>query len=230
MAHRPVAIAFDVIETLFSLDSLRPRLQALGLKGEALELWFAKMLRDAFALAAVGTFRPFKEVASGTLAVMLSDQGLDSGEARIAQALQGFGELAPHPDVLPAFIHLHDIGFRIATLTNGSAATTRALLEKAGLIGYVEQVISIEAVKAWKPRKEVYLHAATVLRVTPEKLALVAAHAWDCHGAHQAGLTTGWIARGETRFQPAMAPPDAQGKTLLEVCDALLNLPQSKLG
>lgn len=30
MVHRPVAIAFDVIETLFSLETLRPRLQSLG--------------------------------------------------------------------------------------------------------------------------------------------------------------------------------------------------------
>lgn len=171
-----------------------------------MELWFAKILRDAFALAAADSYKPLKEVAAGTLAVLLSDRGLSMSASRIEQMLQGFAELTPHSDVLSAFARLYDIGIRIATLTNGSAENTRTLLEKAGLIGYVEHVISIEEIKVWKPRKQVYLHAAHVLHVGPQELALVAAHAWDCHGAKQAGLITGWVQREETRFQPTMLP------------------------
>ncbi len=224
MIHRPVAIAFDVIETLFSLETLRPRLQALGLPGQSLELWFAEMLRDAFALTATDSYKTFKEVASGTLSVMLSDRGLSVSASRVEHMLKGFAELSQHQDVLPAFARLHDHGIRIATLTNGSADTTRTLLEKAGLIGYVEYIISIEEIRVWKPRKQVYLHAAHVLHVKPQELALVAAHAWDCHGAKQAGLATGWVQRGGTRFQPVMSSPNVSGKTLLEVCDGLFGL------
>lgn len=52
---RPDAIAFDAVETLFSLKSLRPRIELAGLAGHALETWFAQMLRDAFALCALDT-------------------------------------------------------------------------------------------------------------------------------------------------------------------------------
>lgn len=225
MAHRPVAVAFDVIETLFSLESLRPRLQALGLKADGLELWFAQMLRDAFALAATDTYKPFKDVAAGSLEVMLVNHGLHGETSRIESVLQGLAKLSPHPDVAGAFGRLHDVGIRIVTLTNGSAKTTRTLLENAGLAGVVEQVLSIEEVKAWKPRKQVYLHAAEALAVKPEQVALVAAHAWDCHGAKQAGLLAGWVERQDKRFQPAFQPPDVTGQTVLEVCEKLLALP-----
>lgn len=225
MAHRPVAVAFDVIETLFSLESLRPRLQALGLKADALDLWFAQMLRDAFALAATNTYKPFKDVAAGSLEVMLVNHGLRSDASRIETVLQGFAELSTHPDVAIAFARIHDVGIRIVTLTNGSAKNTRALLEKAGLAGIVEQVLSIEEVKAWKPRRQVYLHAAEALALKPEEMALVAAHAWDCHGAKQAGLLAGWVERQDKRFQPAFQPPDVTGNTVLQVCERLLALP-----
>lgn len=52
MQVRPRVVAFDSIETTFSLASLRPRLEARALPGAVLDLWFARTLRNAFALAA----------------------------------------------------------------------------------------------------------------------------------------------------------------------------------
>ncbi|MPZ97628.1 MAG: haloacid dehalogenase, partial [Propionibacteriales bacterium] len=54
MPRRPSAIAFDVIETLFPLDPLRQRITDTGLPGHLLELWFTRLLRDGFVLAATG--------------------------------------------------------------------------------------------------------------------------------------------------------------------------------
>lgn len=53
---------------------------------------------------------------------------------------------------------------------------------------------------------------------------LIAAHAWDTHGAHQAGLTTGWVARLEDAFPAIYAPPDVTGQDLVEVVSGLLDL------
>ncbi len=58
MKLRPDVVAFDVLETLFSLEPMRAKLIGLGLPAEALELWFARLLRNAFALDASGTFKP----------------------------------------------------------------------------------------------------------------------------------------------------------------------------
>ena len=66
-------------------------------------------------------------------------------------------------------------------------------------------------------------HART--GVEPAALALVAAHAWDCHGAHRAGRVTGWVSRHERRFNPALGRPDVSGGTLDEVAAGLLGLP-----
>ena len=62
--RRPVVVAFDVIETLFSLESLRPRLGSVGLHAHAPETWFAQLLRDAFALDCVGKYLPFRDIAT----------------------------------------------------------------------------------------------------------------------------------------------------------------------
>jgi len=225
MKSRPAVVAFDVIETLFSLEPLRARWGALGLPAAALELWFARLLRDAFALEASGTFQPFGVVARATLEAMLAEHGRAVAAPALDAALAGFGELPAHAEVAPAWRLLRGAGVRLVALTNGHADTTRRLLGRAGLDGWIERVISIDEVRRWKPAREVYLHAARVVGVAPGALALVAAHAWDIQGAGRAGLVTGWVSRLERRFSAAMTPPDVVGATLVEVSQGLLALP-----
>ena len=103
MPIRPTVIAFDVIGTLFALESLADRLQVVGLPPDALRVFFAGMLRDAFALEAAGTYRPFREVAYASLEVMMANYGVAPDRAKIAHVLDGFAELPAHPAVRPAF-------------------------------------------------------------------------------------------------------------------------------
>lgn len=67
---RPVAGAFDVIETLMPLEPLRERFTAIGLPAGLLELWFTRTLRDGIALAATGDYAPFGEVAAQALRIV----------------------------------------------------------------------------------------------------------------------------------------------------------------
>lgn len=219
---RPVVVAFDVIETLFSLEPLRARFVDAGLPGYGLEAWFTSLLRDAFALDATGIYRPFREVANSSLDAHFAKAGKNASREAVETILAGFTELDPHPDVVPAMEALHEEGVRIVTLTNGSAGTTGQLLERAGVAELVERAVSVDEVERWKPSSTVYRHCAKVAGVEPEALALVAAHGWDIHGANRAGLITGYVARGGAPFPAIMAAPDVSGSTLLEVVEGLL--------
>lgn len=227
MAQDLDVIAFDVIETLFGIDPLEERLRSVGLPSGTLKALFAALLRDAFALDAAGTPKPFHEVARAAIEVVMASHGLEPDEAAVATVLQGFAELQAHPDVRPAFEAVRDAGVRIVTLTNGSAANTRKLLGSAGVEDFVEKVISVDEVRHWKPHAAVYLHAAKQCGVEPSRMALVAAHAWDTHGAKQAGLVTGWVQRQDKRYMGAMAAPDITGASLIEVVAGLLAQPDS---
>ena len=220
---RPAAVVFDIFGTLFELDPLGARLESAGLPKQSLKLWFSRMLRDAFACEAAGTFRNFREVAAGALQVLLVENGATSDQKQIDRVLDGFSELQPRKDVENAFRRLQEAKVPIATLGNGSASTVRQLLERSGLRKYVKHVLSIEEVKHWKPHREPYLFAARTFQVEPNRLALVAAHAWDTHGAHQAGLITGWASVLEKRYQAAFDPPDVSGASVDEVVAALVS-------
>lgn len=222
MTHRPLVIAFDVIETLFPLEPIRRRLADAGQPGHVLDVWFARLLRDGFALAAAGGYRPFGDIAAGALRTATRG-ALDDEQTRTV--LAGFAELDAHPDVVPAVRLARESGVRIVTLTNGSARNTRALLRRAGIADDVEQVLSVDDVRRWKPAAQVYRHAVNSTAVAADRVALVAAHAWDTHGAHRAGLTTGWVARLESDFPEIFDPPDVRGRDLVDVVGRLVALP-----
>lgn len=210
---------FDVVETLFSLAPVEEALAPLGVP---LPLFFSRVLRDGFALAAAGDHRGFAEVASS----VLDQLAAGSDEPRRHAVLSAFSELPPHPDAAPALEALTDAGVPAVVLTNGSAETTTKLLVDAGLDAHVERVVSVDEVRAWKPAPAPYEHAARLLGRRTADLALVAVHSWDVHGARRAGLTTGWCSRLEGSAAAVFEPADARGTDLPKVVHALLRLPR----
>lgn len=224
MATRPAAVAFDVVETLMSLHPLTERFTAVGLPARAVREWFPRLLLYGVGLSVAGDYVPFPEAAAEALRAV---SGYRLDDAHVEYVLAGFAELPAHPDVAPAMATLADGGVRMICLTNGTADTTESFQRRAGLAGYVERVVATAEVSSWKPPALVYRHAAEVLGLPPERVALVAAHAWDCHGADRAGLTTGWVSRLETSYGRLFAPPDVTGADLTDVAQGLLNLPES---
>jgi len=221
MSRRPAVVAFDVMETLASLEPLRARLTETGQPPGLLEAWYTRTLRDGMALSATGDYTGFTEVADAAL------RGLTHytiSDDQVAYVMAGFGELPAFPDALPAITRLREARLRVACLTNGSASFTSSFVQRAGLESLVERIISVGEVYRWKPASVVYLYAAEVLGVSPDRMALVAAHDWDCHGAKRAGLTTGWVSRKAGGFGAPFAPPDVRGEDLTEVAAKLLAL------
>jgi 2-haloacid dehalogenase len=227
MPSRPVAVAFDVMQTLFSLEPLRPSLVSLGLPPDSLELWYTRILRDGASMAAAGGFKPFRDVAAGNLEIMLADRQPPAGAGAIDEFLRGLAELPAEPDVPPALARLADAGIRLVALTNGNGGVTKQLAERAGILDRFEHIVSIEDVGRWKPHPEVYRHAARVAGVEPSRLGLVASHAWDTHGAKRAGLFTAWFPRKEALYHPALEPPDLRSHSLPDLCEKLVGLPIS---
>ena len=193
---QPRAVVFDVIGTLFSLESQRGRLTDCGLPAHALESWFAASLRDLFALAVTGRTAPMIQVLEDNLHQLLARHHLRQEGPRVQAILVGMGELDVDPEAAAALHRLVSRGLTCAALSNGSQAATEHLLDRGGISRHFAQVLSIDAVGLPKPRAEVYGAMASCLQVEPGEMLMIAAHPWDLHGARAAGLATGFLSRG----------------------------------
>ena len=221
---RPQVVAFDIIGTTFSLEPLRPRLVALGLPPTALEILYAAGLRDAFALAASGSFEPFRTVLDGALEQVAARLGVPTTSSQRGEVLDGMKELPPHPDAAEAMAALAGAGLRIMAVTNGATSLTRHLLERSGLDRHVERIVSVDDVRRSKPAPEVYRHTMEQAGVEPGRMALVATHPWDIQGARQVGWLGAYVARGVPFPTAVMREPEIEGETLAEVARRIVEL------
>lgn len=219
---KPVVIVFDVIETLFPLEPLRAKLEEAGLPAHTLETWFAQLLRNAFALNATDSYSPFRDIAVDSLQAQASAHGRALTQEQLSGIIGNFAKLDAYDDVAPAMAHLAEGGIRLVALTNGSAEVTHKLLDRANVSHLIEQVISVDEVRLWKPRKEVYLHCAQRCGVEPSAMMLIAAHAWDVHGASKAGLRTGFLRRQGQAFAQVMQKPELYADDLHHLIEQIL--------
>jgi 2-haloacid dehalogenase len=217
---RPEVVAFDVNETLLDLAPVRAALVEVGRPETLLPTVFARTLLTGVAAAAVGSWCRFRDAFDAALA-----QESDLGPRERAVVIEAFAELAPHRDVEPALRRLVESEIRVVTLTHGSPDVAEAGLERGGITPLVERSLSSEAIRAWKPAREVYLWAAGSCAVVPERMALVAAHGWDVLGAQRAGLTGAWFPRSERVYPAVYEPAHVTAPDLAGAVDALLALP-----
>jgi 2-haloacid dehalogenase len=205
---RPSVIAFDVNETLSDLSPLGARFVEVGASASAAPPWFSSVLRDGFALTVAGDNPTFAGVAREVLLVHLAEAQLNrSAEEAATHVMDGFASLELHADVAPGIDRLREDGFRLVTLSNGSASVADRLLTSGNLRDRFEALLSVEDADAWKPDPRAYAHAVTSCGVDASEVMLVAVHPWDVDGAARAGLQSCWVNRSGGAYPATFTPP-----------------------
>lgn len=219
--RRPRAVLFDVFETILQVNALASRFVDVGRPAHEWELFFTRTLRDGMALTLAGTSRPFAEVARAALRTtaydQLSDEALD-------HVLAGFRELPPHRDVEPALVTLARARIPTYAFTHGDVDMACAALDRTGLRSYLRGVLSAEEIQSFKPPLWVYDWACRQVGTPAERVALVAVHSWDVHGAVRAGLVGGLATRLEGRVPDIVERPHVAASRVDLVVDGLLAL------
>lgn len=215
-------IVFDVNETLLDLQALDPLFRRVFGDAAVRQEWFGLVVQSALVATITDAYVDFGTVGGGALDVTASRRGISLSDEDRAEILGGMLTLPPHPEVPESLERLRDAGLRLATLTNSTARVAEAQLLNAGLRGFFERVLSVEAVRRFKPAAETYHMASRELGVETGDILLVAAHDWDIAGALRAGCTAAFIARPGMVLGPLDERPDIVGQDLREVADQIL--------
>ncbi|KMS73104.1 HAD family hydrolase [Streptomyces viridochromogenes] len=128
--------------------------------------------------------------------------GVDDSTTVAALAESG-RRLPPWPDTVAALARLAE-RFPLIGLSNASRTALLELNAHAGLRWH--QALSAEDARTYKPDPAVYQLAVTLSGRPPERLLMVAAHAWDLRGAQNLGLRTAHVSR------PAGDPPTSSDR------------------
>ena len=217
------AFVFDAYGTLFDVHAAVARYRnAAGPEADRFsEIWRLKQLEYAWLLSAAGHYVDFWT---------LTERALDHAFARcpsIDRALRPalldcYFKLDAFPDTRAALAALKAKGARTAILSNGSPKMLSAAVENAKLGGELDAVLSVDAIRLYKPRADVYALVTDAFAIGPADVAFVSSNRWDVMGATAFGFRCVWVNRANMadeypEFAPVKVVRDLASLATLEI-------------
>jgi 2-haloacid dehalogenase len=205
------AVVFDLYGTLLDIASVATKAEAAGARDpDAFVLaWRRKQLEYAFLTSLAGAYRDFDDLTALALEQTCAQLGLAlDAPARDALA-NAWQELPVYRDVMPAIAALRARGIATAVLTNGTAPSVDAVLRHAHARELFDDVLSVDAVRVYKPHPRVYALATARFGCEPGEIAFVSSNGWDAWGAARFGFRVAWCNRSAFAAETLLPRPQA---------------------
>ena len=200
------AFVFDAYGTLFDINAaIAHHRSAAGTDADRFsETWRAKQLEYTWTLTLAGRYINFWT---------LTERALDFAFARFPSVdralkpklLEAYLTLDAFPDARPVLRDLKARGHSTAILSNGAPEMLRSAANAAKLADHLDAILSVDAIRIYKPRREVYALASEHLQLAPADILFVSSNRWDVMGAAAFGYRTAWINRAKMpeEYEPA---------------------------
>jgi 2-haloacid dehalogenase len=204
------AFVFDAYGTLFDVHATISRHRdAAGPDADRFsEVWRAKQLEYSWTLTLSGQYTEFWT---------LTERALDFAFARFPSVdralrpklLDAYFALDAFPDARAALNTLKANGNRTAILSNGSPKMLAGAVEAAKLGAVLDAVLSVDAIRMFKPRREVYALVTDYFKCQPNEVVFVSSNRWDVMGGGHFGFRAVWVNRARMPDEYAEPRPAA---------------------
>lgn len=189
---------FDAYGTLFDVHAAigRHRAAAGPDADRVSEVWRTKQLEYTWTLTLAGRYEDFWTLTARALDFALArfpsvDRALKPPLMDAYRRLDAFADAGAILRTLKAR------GHPTAILSNGSPAMLAAAVDAAGLGADLDAVLSVDAVRMYKPRPEVYRLVTAHFGVAPADVTFVSSNRWDVMGATAFGFHAAWVNRAK---------------------------------
>lgn len=204
----PSVFVFDAYGTLLDVHAAisRYRSQAGPDADRLSDIWRTKQLEYSWTLTLAGRYVDFWT---------LTQRALDYALARVpsvnkalrSKLLDAYFALDAFPDARSTLQALKAKGHQTAILSNGSPDMLNGAVDAAGIAGDLDAVLSVDALKMFKPRPEVYGLVTGRFACKPGDVTFVSSNRWDVMGAAAFGFAACWINRSNMPDEyPDFAP------------------------
>ncbi|MBI4245736.1 MAG: haloacid dehalogenase type II [Candidatus Rokubacteria bacterium] len=185
---------FDAYGTLFDVNAVIEAGRAITSDPATLSAtWRQKQLEYTWLRALMGRYEDFWAVTESALRYALRRLGLEASEAQIRTLMEAYLSLACFPEVAAALERLAPRARAI--LSNGSPRMLEAAVRSSGLGRHLQHVLSVDAVKTYKPSPRVYALGPEAIGIPAGELLFVSSNAWDVAGAKAFGYQVAWCNR-----------------------------------
>jgi 2-haloacid dehalogenase len=202
----PRTFVFDAYGTLFDVHAAIGRYRAAaGPDADRFsELWRAKQLEYTWTLTLAGRYLDFWTLTERALDLAFTRfPSID--KALKPKLLGAYLTLDAFPDARAVLRDLKARGETTAILSNGSPKMLAAAVAAADIGSHLDAVLSVDAIRLYKPRAEVYALVTERFKIAPDEVVFASSNRWDVMGAAAFGFRTAWVNRAKMpdEYEPA---------------------------
>jgi len=202
-------LLFDAYGTLFDVHSVVEAGRAVTDDPEALSaLWRQKQLEYTWLRSLMGRYEDFWAVTEAALVFTGRRLGIPLDAAARARLMEAYLGLDTFPEVTDVLVRLE--GVPCAILSNGAPRMLDAAVAHAGIGRHLRAVISVDAVRTYKPAPAVYALGSARLGIPAARLGFVSSNAWDVAGAKAFGFPVAWVNRAGAPREELGVTPDLE--------------------
>ena len=211
---------FDAYGTLFDVHSAIGRYRAeAGPDADRMsDLWRTKQLEYSWTLTLAGHYADFWTLTERALDFALARVGTVD-KALKPKLLDAYFKLDAFPDARATLKALKAKGHKTGILSNGSPAMLKAAVDGANVGGDLDAVISIDVLKMFKPRPEVYALVTDRFGCKPADVTFVSSNRWDVMAGTSVGFRSMWINRSKMPDEYTDFPPRQVLSSLTELAN-----------
>lgn len=208
-AAEPRCLVFDIYGTLLDIASPVARLKGLvgDKQGHLADLWRAKQLEYAWVATLTGRYETFWAVTERALAHSLQALGMSADPQLAERLLDAYRAPDVYGEVAGMLASLRTDGHRLVAFSNANPDMLTGALDAGGLTALMDDVVSVDAVRRFKPHQDVYAHCQETLKEPAERIVFLSSNGWDVTGAGTFGWRTLWVNRKGLTFE--FGPRDA---------------------
>jgi 2-haloacid dehalogenase len=199
---------FDAYGTLFNVHAAiaRFRSQAGPEADRMSELWRAKQLEYSWTLTLAGRYADFWALTERALDYSLT-RFPSVDKALRPKLLEAYFKLDAFPDARTALRALKAKGHNTGILSNGSPNMLKTAVDAANVGGDLDAVLSVDSLKMFKPRPEVYRLVTDHYRCKPGDVTFVLSNRWDVMAGASIGFRSLWVNRNKMPDEYLDFPP-----------------------
>jgi 2-haloacid dehalogenase len=211
------ALVFDAYGTLFDPFAMKARAEELfpGNGAALSQLWRAKQLEYSWLRTLMGRYENFWKITEDALIFASHTLKLSCDENQRKQLMQIYLTLPAFPEVKPALGKLSQLPLSI--LSNGTPEMLSPLVAANNMTHLFKNIFSVDSLRMYKPRPEVYQHAVDHLGIPKEAIGFISSNYWDIAGATCFGFRTFWLNRTAVVVDELGIKPDATLPTLTDL-------------
>jgi len=215
-------VTFDSYSTLVDVDAAEAALSdRVGDPEPVSRLWRARSLAYTFVANQIDAYQPFYEINRDALQYALDAHGVDISADERDEILAVYHELDVFADVRDGIERLREGGYDPYVVSNGNPEMLASMVEHADIGDLIEDTISADEIRTFKPASDLYRHAAARTGTPIDRIAHVSAGWFDVMGAVHAGMQGVRIDREGTPWETFDGEPDLTVVSIYEFADAL---------